>query len=241
MEYNTTRTNLIIPEYGRVIQALVERCKQLPTKDERNDMAQGIIEFMGQRNSQLRDEKDYRHKLWDHLFIMANYELDVDSPCPIITEEELKQAPKRMDYPIMDYDYKFYGKSIRSLIDIAIAMQNGEEKDALVITIANNMKKSYNIYNKEYVQDEVILRHLNDLAKGEIDLSSIETLAKNQDYESGENKGQYKNNYKNYKTKGTKSLFSNKNDDQNNQFSAQGQNNQHKQRNNKFNNYKKYK
>jgi Domain of unknown function (DUF4290) len=251
MEYNTTRTNLVIPEYGRVIQALVERCKKLPTKEERNAMAEGIVEFMRQRNSLLQDEKNYQHKLWDHLFIMANYELDVDTPQPVITQAELKQAPKRMDYPVMDYEYKFYGKSIRSLIDAAIAMADGEEKNALIMSIANNMKKSYNIYNKEYVQDEVILRHLNDLAKGKLDLSEISTLAKNQDYpDNSAKQGQYKNNYKSYKTQNYKAKPSSnnyktfsKNKDQNNdqkgQFSAHGQNNQHKLRNNKFNNHKK--
>ena len=112
MEYNTDRTQLIMPEYGRNIQQLVEHCKTLPTKEERNEMALAIVEFMGQRNPHLRDEENYKHKLWDHLFILADYDLDVDSPYTIVTKEELAEKPRRMDYPSFDNDYKFYGKSI---------------------------------------------------------------------------------------------------------------------------------
>ena len=142
MEYNTDRTQLIMPEYGRNIQQLVEHCKTLPTKEERNEMALAIVEFMGQRNPHLRDEENYKHKLWDHLFILADYDLDVDSPYTIVTKEELAEKPRRMDYPSFDNDYKFYGKSILQLIEMAIKLNEGDEKDALIQVIANNMKKS---------------------------------------------------------------------------------------------------
>ena len=99
MEYNTQKTQLHLPEYGRIIQQLVERCKELPTKEERNEMAMAIIDFMGQRNPQLRDEENYKHKLWDHLFILADYDLDVDSPYPFPTREQLSEKPKKMEYP----------------------------------------------------------------------------------------------------------------------------------------------
>ena len=90
MEYNTSKTQLQIPEYGRIIQQLVERCKELENRDERNEMAVAIVDFMGQRNPQLRDEPNYKHKLWDHLFILASYDLDVDSPYHIPTHEEMQ-------------------------------------------------------------------------------------------------------------------------------------------------------
>ena len=83
MEYNTQRTQLQMPEYGRLIQQLVERCKEIADRDERNEMAVAIVDFMGQRNPHVRDEENYRHKLWDHLFILAEYNLDIDSPYPI--------------------------------------------------------------------------------------------------------------------------------------------------------------
>ena len=193
MEYNTNRTKLLMPEYGRNIQMMVEYCKSLPSKEERNEVAKTIVEFMGQRNPHLRDEENYKHKLWDHLYILADYDLDVDAPYPFPTKEELAQKPNRMDYPSFDNEYKFYGKSILQLIDRAIELEEGEEKEALIQVIANNMKKSYNVYNKEHVQDEVIFRHLKELSQDKLDLTGIETLDKSKIYHPSRNK---RNNHK---------------------------------------------
>ena len=193
MEYNTNRTKLLMPEYGRNIQQIVEYCKSIPSKDERNEVAKTIVEFMGQRNPHLRDEENYKHKLWDHLYILADYDLDVDAPYPFPTREELAQKPNRMDYPSFENEYKFYGKSILQLIDKAIELEEGEEKEALIQVIANNMKKSYNVYNKEHVQDEVIFRHLKELSQDKLDLTGIETLDKSKIYHPNRNK---RNNHK---------------------------------------------
>lgn len=182
MEYNTSRSHLHLPEYGRIIQQLVERCKELASKEERNEMAVAIVDFMGQRNPQLRDEENYKHKLWDHLFILSGYDLDVDSPYPFPTIEEMQVKPKKMEYPKLQGDFKFYGKSILQLIEKAIELESGEEKDALIQVIANNMKKSYNVYNKEHVQDEVIFRHLKDLSENRLDLTGIDSLEKSKIY-----------------------------------------------------------
>ena len=193
MEYNTNRAKLLMPEYGRNIQQMVEYCKSLPSKEERNEVAKTIVEFMGQRNPHLRDEENYKHKLWDHLYILADYDLDVDAPYPFPTKEELDQKPNRIDYPSFDNEYKFYGKSILQLIDRAIELEEGEEKEALIQVIANNMKKSYNVYNKEHVQDEVIFRHLKELSQDKLDLTGIETLDKSKIYHPSRNK---RNNHK---------------------------------------------
>ena len=193
MEYNTNRAKLLMPEYGRNIQQMVEYCKSLPSKEERNEVAKTIVEFMGQRNPHLRDEENYKHKLWDHLYILADYDLDVDAPYPFPTREELDQKPNRMDYPSFENEYKFYGKSILQLIDRAIELEEGEEKEALIQVIANNMKKSYNVYNKEHVQDEVIFRHLKELSQDKLDLTGIETLDKSKIYHPSRNK---RNNHK---------------------------------------------
>ena len=195
MEYNTDRTQLLMPEYGRNIQQLVEHCKILPTKEERNEMAVAIIEFMGQRNPHLRDEENYKHNLLDHLYIFSDYDLDVDSPYNFPTREELKQKPRKMEYPSFDNDYKFYGKSILQLIEKAIELEDGEEKEALIQVIANNMKKSYNVYNKEHVQDEVIFRHLRELSQDRLNLTGIESLDKSKIYYSSNKNA--KNNNKN--------------------------------------------
>ena len=195
MEYNTERNQLLMPEYGRHIQQLVEHCKSLATKEERNEMALAIVEFIGQRNPHLRDGENYKHKLWDHLYILANYELDVDAPYPFPTREELAQKPKKMEYPKLQGDYKFYGKSILQLIEKAIELEEGDEKEALIEVIANNMKKSYNVYNKEHVQDEVIFRHLKELSENRLDLTSIDSLEKSRIYHSNnKNKNQNQKN-----------------------------------------------
>ena len=187
-----------MPEYGRLIQSLVEHCKTLPTKEERTEMAKAIVNFIGQRNPHLRDEENYNHKLWDHLYILANYDLDVDSPFPAPTIEELQQKPKKLPYPSFDNPYKFYGKSILQLIDKAIELEEGDEKEALIQVIANNMKKSYNVYNKEHVQDEVIFRHLKDLSNDMLDITTVDTLEKSKIYYSSNNH-KNKNNPQNKK------------------------------------------
>ena len=200
MEYNTQRSHLNMPEYGRLIQQLVERCKEIADKNERNEMAVAIVDFMGQRNPQLRDEENYKHKLWDHLFILSNHDLDVDSPYPIPTFEDLQNSPKKMEYPKLQGEFKFYGKSILQLIEKAIELESGDEKEALIEVIANNMKKSYNVYNKEHVTDDVIFRHLKELSENRLDLTGIDSLEKSKIYYSNNrnNKNQ-KNNQNNHR------------------------------------------
>lgn len=222
MEYNTQKTQLHMPEYGRIIQQLVERCKELPTKEERNEMAMAIIDFMGQRNPQLRDEENYKHKLWDHLFILANYDLDVDSPYPFPTMEQLAEKPKRMEYPKLQGDFKFYGKSILQLIEKAIELETGDEKEALIEVIANNMKKSYNVYNKEHVTDDVIFRHLKELSENRLDLTGIDSLEKSKIYYTNNN-NRNNNNNNNNRNNGN-------NNNNKNQPNKRRHNNNHKNR-----------
>jgi len=200
-----------MPEYGRIIQQLVERCKEVSDKEERNEMAMAIIDFMGQRNPQLRDEENYKHKLWDHLFILANYDLDVDSPYPFPTQEQLQEKPKRMEYPKLQGDFKFYGKSILQLIEKAIELEPGDEKEALIEVIANNMKKSYNVYNKEHVTDDVIFRHLKELSENRLDLTSIESLEKSKIYYANNTNRNNNNKNTNNKNQPAKRRFNNNN------------------------------
>ena len=216
MEYNTQKTQLHLPEYGRIIQQLVERCKELPTKDERSEMAMAIIDFMGQRNPHLRDEENYKHKLWDHLYILANYELDVESPYPFPTPEQLAEKPKRMEYPKLQGDFKFYGKSILQLIEKAIELEAGDEKEALIEVIANNMKKSYNVYNQEHVTDDVIFRHLKELSENRLDLTGIDSLEKSKIYYANNNNRNNNNKNTNNKNQQAKRRFNNNNNNHKN-------------------------
>ncbi|WP_323787882.1 DUF4290 domain-containing protein [Psychroserpens sp.] len=170
IEYNTEREHLIIPEYGRHLQKMVNYAKQLPTKEERNKVAQSIINVMGNLQPHLRDVPDFQHKLWDQLFIIADFELDVDSPYPTTTKEELSEKPEPLKYPQNFPKYRFYGNNIKTMIDVANTWEEGELKEALVYTIANHMKKCFLNWNKDTVEDYVIFKHLYELSGGKIDL-----------------------------------------------------------------------
>ncbi len=178
LEYNSEREHLIIPEYGRHLQKLVNHCIKLETKEERNKMANAIVDVMGNLQPHLRDVPDFKHKLWDQLFIMSNFELDADSPYPQPSKEELTAKPDKLGYPKSASKYKFYGNNIQIMIDTALTWEEGDLKDALLYTIANHMKKCYLNWNKDTVEDNVIFKHLAELSDGKISLTSEdETLS----------------------------------------------------------------
>ena len=170
IDYNTDREHLIIPEYGRHVQKLINHCKTLESKEERNTMALAIIDVMGNLQPHLRDVPDFKHKLWDQLFIMSNFELDVDAPYEKLTKEVLLEKPERLAYPKSASKYRFYGNNIQTMIDVAMSWEESEMKDLLILTIANHMKKCYLIWNKDTVDDAVILTHLKELSKGSLSL-----------------------------------------------------------------------
>lgn len=174
LEYNSERSKLIIPEYGRHIQKLVNHCVALEDKEERNTMAQAIIDVMGNLQPHLRDVPDFKHKLWDQLHIMSNFKLDVDSPYETPSKEELQEAPERMAYPKSASKYRFYGTNIQTMIDVALTWDEGDMKEALVFTIANHMKKCYLNWNKDTVEDSVIFDHLYELSDGKLDVRATE-------------------------------------------------------------------
>ncbi len=170
LEYNSERSILIIPEYGRHIQKLVNHCKTLPTKEERNTMALAIVDVMGNLQPHLRDVPDFKHKLWDQLFIMANFDLDVEAPYPKPSQEEFLEKPEPLAYPKSASKYRYYGHNIQNMIDVALQWDEGEMREALVYTIANHMKKCYLNWNKDTVDDTTIFNHLYDLSDGKLDL-----------------------------------------------------------------------
>ncbi|MCA0154184.1 DUF4290 domain-containing protein [Winogradskyella vincentii] len=174
LEYNTEREHLIIPEYGRHLQKMINHAKTRETKEERNKLAKAIISVMGNLQPHLRDVPDFQHKLWDQLFIMANFELDADSPYEMPSKEELASRPDPLNYPQNHPKYRFYGNNIKTMIDVARTWETGEMKEALTYTIANHMKKCYLNWNKDSVEDTVIFEHLFELSDGEIDLRNSE-------------------------------------------------------------------
>ena len=201
IEYNSERPKLIIPEYGRHIQKMVDHALTIEDKEERSKIANSIISVMGNLNPHLRDVPDFQHKLWDQLFIISDFKIDVESPYGMPVKEELSESPEHLDYPQNFPKYRFYGNNIKRMIDVANTWDDGEMKEGLVMNIANHMKKCFLNWNKDTVEDYVIYNHLFELSDGKIDLKKSEeklldslVLLKNKKSYSN------KKNFKNFKT-----------------------------------------
>lgn len=171
LEYNSERSKLIIPEYGRHIQKMVEHAVSIEDDKKRNEVASSIIAVMGNLNPHLRDVPDFQHKLWDQLFIISDFKLDVESPFPKPSKEKLQESPEPLAYPQNHPKYRFYGNNIKRMIDEAVKMEDGDLKEGLILTIANHMKKCYLNWNKDSVEDTVIFEHLYELSNGKINLN----------------------------------------------------------------------
>lgn len=170
MEYNTTRNKLKISEYGRNVQKLVKQAKTIEDREVRTAFAKVIVQIMGQMNPQIRDSGDFRHKLWDHLHFIADFELDVDSPYAKPSPEILFSKPESLEYSTNKIRFKTYGANIAKIIEKAKDFEEGPEKVALIHAIANHLKKSYLNWNRESVDDDQIFEHLKTLSKGDLKL-----------------------------------------------------------------------
>ena len=188
LQYNTHRTQLIIPEYGRHVQIMVNQLMMTQNREDRNKMARAIIGIMGNMNPHLRDVPDFQHKLWDQLFIMSKFNLDVDSPYPQPQKEIFEQKPDKLNYPQNHPKYRFYGNNIKKMIDVAVKWEDGEMKSKLVYVIANHMKKCFLNWNKDTVEDSVIYEHLFELSDAKIKLDkNSEPLSESKDLISNNN------------------------------------------------------
>lgn len=179
IEYNTERPHLIIPEYGRHIQKMVDQAVAEQDPEKRNKQAKSIISVMGNLNPHLRDVADFQHKLWDQLFIISDFKLDVESPYEKPSVEALRELPASLEYPQNFPKYRFYGNNIKRMIDVAIGWEDGDKKDGLVLTIANHMKKCFLNWNKDTVEDDVIFTHLFELSDGKLNLKESEQALRN--------------------------------------------------------------
>ena len=208
LEYNSEREDLIIPEYGRHVHKMVNMAIDCDNKNERNKMAKAIIGVMGNLNPHLRDVPDFQHKLWDQLFIMSQFKLDVDSPYPKPEKEVFEQKPEKLNYPQNHPKYRFYGNNIKKMIDVAVSWEEGEMKSQLIYIIANHMKKCFLNWNKDTVEDSVIFQHFNELSNGKINTDLIDKpLSESKDLISFSNKKHSKSGkkgkkpYRNFKRK----------------------------------------
>ncbi|QNR85762.1 DUF4290 domain-containing protein [Pedobacter riviphilus] len=201
-DYNTTRSHLILSEYGRNVQNMVKYICELPTIEERNKYAQAVIDLMGFLQPHLRDVADFKHKLWDHLHIISGYQIDVDSPYPKPLIENAYIKPEPLAYPQQRITYKHYGKTVENLIEKAMREENAEIKKAMVQSIANFMKMAYVTWNKDNVSDDTIIKDLKYLSGGllsldeGVNLAKVEFRAQNprQNNNNNNNRGRSNNN-----------------------------------------------
>ena len=177
--YNTERPKMIIPEYGRNVQNMINHCVTLEDRDERNKCAQAIIKVMGQLKPQLRDAEDFTHKLWAHMFIMSDFQLDVDSPYDKPTPETFNSKPEMLEYPQSKIKNGHYGKILEEMIAAAVKWPEGEEKVYLTKRIGNLLKTSYLLWNRDTVNDSTIVKHLEQYSDGKltIDESDLQDTA----------------------------------------------------------------
>ena len=170
MQYNTARDHLILPEYGRTVQKMVDHAINIKNQEERNKCVNTIIDFMGQTHPQLRDIKEFNHKLWDHLFIISKFQLEADSPYPLPEPKKLEERPDKMPYPKNKIRFPFYGAALENMIRYAVEQKDGKEKEIMTGMIANHMKKSYLLFNKHSVSNDTIILHLKQLSDDKLKL-----------------------------------------------------------------------
>jgi len=172
LEYNTSRNYLIMREYGRHIQKMVEYVLTIEDREQRQRNAYVIIELMGFLNPHLKNVEDFRHKLWDHLFLISDFKLDVDSPYPIPTRETLKAKPEPLHYPKKYPKHNHLGKNIEVVIDRALKEENPEKKQGFANAIAYYMKLTYSNWHKELVHDDNIQSELSAITEGQLEFNN---------------------------------------------------------------------
>ena len=213
MEYNTQRSQIVIPEYGRNIHKMINHAFTIKNREERNAVARSIVKVMGQVKPEFKEADDFVQRLWDHMIIISDFKLDVDSPYPYPEKEELMKKQNKMKYPARRIRFRHYGKAVENFIKKAITMEEGEEKDSFTYYIANVMKKNYLMYNRDSVNDQLIFDQLSLLSNGKLELKDTHTLQKSSDLitrnKSVKAKGSQRRNTSNSNKKGKKTFRKN--------------------------------
>ena len=176
MEYNTERSKLVIAEYGRNIQKMIDYAITIEDREKRSKIARIIVNIMAQMNPHVRENEDYMHKLWDHLYYISDFKLDVDSPYPPPEKDTFQKKPERIPYSDNKITFRHYGKYVEKLIEKVSELEEGEDKEYLIQVIANHLKKSYLNWNRDSVNDETIFKHLEELSGGKLKLSEDQQL-----------------------------------------------------------------
>lgn len=168
MEYNSTRNYLQMPEYGRNIQKMILYAISIEDKEKRLRVANVIVNIMAQMHPKVKETGDYKQKLWDHLFIISDWNLEVDGPYDPPSKEVLYSKPQQVPYSEGKIKFKPYGKNIEAVIEKAIAYEEGPEKEAFMKAIANHLKKSYLNWNRDSVNDDLIFEHFKEMTDGKM-------------------------------------------------------------------------
>ncbi|TLX76938.1 DUF4290 domain-containing protein [Labilibacter sediminis] len=185
MDYNSNRKKLLLPEYGRHIQKMVNHCVTIEDIQERTKCAHAIIGNMGNMFPHLRDVNDFKHKLWDHLAIMSDFKLGIETPFDLPEKDTLYKRPKKMPYNNERIRYRHYGRTIEKMIDKACEMEEGEHKQHLILLIANNMKKSLLMWNKDFPGDARVFADIRKMSKDRLVISDDMKIPEHREHQGG--------------------------------------------------------
>ena len=210
--YNTERVKLYIPEYGRNVQKMVDYLKTIEDREKRNEQARAIIKVMEILNPSVHLQEDFEHKLWDHLFIISGFDLDVDAPYPMPAPECLHERPQAVPISNRPIKANHYGRNIESIIDLIAEKEDGETKTAMIRSLAIYMRQQYLIWNKDTVSDETIFQDIEKLSDyrikvpeglqlGRVDSGFNASRPGLNPVKSGKNQNKQRNNQKNYRKK----------------------------------------
>ncbi len=207
MEYNTSRNQIVVPEYGRNVQKIVEYAVSLENREERNELAKFIVRMMTNINMSGGNNCDNEQMVWDHLFMISDFKLDIDAPYPMPDKAKLQSTPQRLSYADNELKFRTYGRNLEKIVEVAVNMEEGAEKEELVKLIAYNLKKAYLNWNQKFVDDEQIVKDLERMSKGRLSLPEDYDLPSSNDVmgkRRQQNKNTQKSSNQKYKNKGQK-------------------------------------
>jgi hypothetical protein len=167
-EYNTQREGIILKEYGRNVQKLVNYIRTIPEKEKRTKMATTLIELIKQLAPVVKEPHENPQRMWDDLYIIADFNLDIDNPFTTPDRTILFKKPRKMEYPQSEVRFKHYGKNVERLIKEAIKKEDPQEREEASIYLGKLMKTFHSNWNKETLDDSVIVKDLKNLSQGKL-------------------------------------------------------------------------
>ena len=170
MDYNTYREKLILPEYGRHVQKMIEKVKGIEDKEKRNEQIQAVVNVMALLNPSLKEYPDYKRKLWDHVYVIAGYDIDIDSPYEVPTPAKAAAKPDPIPIEKTPIKASCYGRNIENMIDLVAGIEDPNVRNEMIRNLARYMRQQYLIWNKDSVADETILKDMAQLAQGKLEI-----------------------------------------------------------------------